>query len=86
MNYKRRSGCATSDTTHTHLECYGEHQHSEDEGPEGPVPKHLQEESRSGSKLTLTLTHTLVGEHIYTAVPVYHGCVDLLVLTLRGIQ
>lgn len=26
----------------THLECNSEHQHSEDESPEGPVPKHLQ--------------------------------------------
>ena len=29
----------------THLERYGEHQHSKDQSPEGPVPEHLRGKS-----------------------------------------
>lgn len=45
---------------HTHLERNSEHQHSKDESPEGPVPKHLQVERRRTGLVATSCIHGLV--------------------------
>lgn len=41
----------------THLERNGEHQHSKDKSPEGPVPKHLQGKRGRGGLVAASIGH-----------------------------
>ncbi len=69
MQYNRHE-CHFRGHVRTHLERNGEHQHSKDESPEGPVPKHLRGKRGRGG-LVATINRTPLP-------PCIHGLVNIL--------